>query len=81
MKKATEMVATEIKAPGGSVCQKFVYTCFMVKMRINLDLLGSFSSIWARDNTPGRILGSSKFKVFQVKKFKFESIENMGYEC
>ncbi len=31
---------------------------------------------------PGRIMGSLNFWGFQVKKFKFESTENMGlHEC
>ncbi len=37
------MVATEIKAPVGSVYQNHVYTCFMVKMRINF---ASFELLW-----------------------------------
>ncbi len=36
------MVAAKIKAPVGSVYQKYVYTCFMVKIRINLGYFGLF---------------------------------------
>ncbi len=41
--QATEMVATEIKPPMGSIYQKYVYTCFIVKMRIHF---GSFGFFW-----------------------------------
>ncbi len=75
MEKAREILASKIKSPTGSINQKYVYTCFIVKMRIN--------SIWVGDNAQGRILGSLNFWVFQVKKFKFESRSTgiMGYEC
>ncbi len=46
-----------------------------------LDLLGSFCSIQVGDNAPGRILGTLNFGVLWVKKFKFRSVENMGYGC
>ncbi len=78
--KATEMVATKSKAPTGSIW-KCMYTCVIVKMRINFGSFGllvqfrlwtmhkeGFWEVW--------ILGG-----FQVKKFKYESMKNMGYEC
>ncbi len=55
------MVATEIKAPACSVYRKYVYTYFMVKMRIDFGSLGSFASIVVVDNAPGRILVCLKF--------------------
>ncbi len=39
LEKASEIRASEIKSPIGRVFQKYVYTCFIVKMRINV---GSF---------------------------------------
>ncbi len=37
-----------------------------------MHLLGYFSSIWVRDNTPGRIWGSLNFGVLQVKSSNLE---------
>ncbi len=60
------MVATEIKAPAGSVHQKYVYTCFLVNVLWSRyrSILDSFGSIWVGDNVPGRILGSLNFGFF-----------------
>ncbi len=35
LRKVSEIGASKIKFPIGRVLQKYVYTCFMVKMRIN----------------------------------------------
>ncbi len=43
--KAHLKKATQIKAPGGRVNEKYMYTYFMVKM-INLRSFGLFGSIW-----------------------------------
>ena len=46
-----------------------------------MEFLSSFSSIWVGNNAPGRILQTLNFGVLEVKKFKFRSVENMGYGC
>ncbi len=43
LEKASEIGVSEIKSPIGSVFQKYVYSSFMVKMRIDL---GSFGLFW-----------------------------------
>ncbi len=42
LEKVSEIRASEIKLPTGRVFQKYVYTCFMVKMRINFRSFGLF---------------------------------------
>ena len=42
LEKANEIGASEIKSPTGRVFQKYVYTCFIVKMRINVGSFGLF---------------------------------------
>ncbi len=42
LEKATAIIGTEIKAPLGSVNEKYVQTCVMVKVRINLGSFGLF---------------------------------------
>ncbi len=42
LEKASEIRASKIKSPTGRVFQKYVYTCFIVKMRINFGSLGLF---------------------------------------
>ncbi len=43
LEKASEIGANEIKSPIGRVFQKYVYSSFMVKMRIDL---GPFDLFW-----------------------------------
>ena len=43
LEKASKIGVSEIKSPMGRVFQKYVYTCFIVKMRINF---GSFGLFW-----------------------------------
>ncbi len=43
MEKVSEIRASKIKSPIGSIFQKYVYSSFMVKMRIDL---GSFGLFW-----------------------------------
>ncbi len=43
LEKASEIGASKIKSPIGSLYQKYVYSSFMVKMRINF---GSFGLFW-----------------------------------
>ncbi len=40
--KASKIEVSEIKSPIGSICQKYVYSSFMVKMRIDLGPFGLF---------------------------------------
>ncbi len=84
LKKATQIKATQIKAPKGRVDEKYVCTCLMVKMRMFCHF-GSFGSIWVGDSASGRILGMLNFGVLQVKKFIFRSAEicmdMYGYGC
>ncbi len=40
--QSSQIGASQIKVPVGSVFQKYVYTCFMVKMRIDLGSFGLF---------------------------------------
>ncbi len=70
--KVTEMVATKIKPPPGSV---YMYTCFMVKMRINFGSFRLFGSIWVGGNVQGRILGSLNFWVLQVKGSNLDRLD------
>ncbi len=42
LEKASEIGASEIKAPLGSIFQKYIYSSFMVKMRIDLGSFGLF---------------------------------------
>ncbi len=75
------MVATEIKTPVSNIYQKYVHTCFMVKMRIDV---GSFGLFWVLlvqfGNVPGRIFRSFIFGVLWVKKFKFGSTKIWGMD-
>ncbi len=41
LEKVTEMVATKIKAPFGSICEKYVYTSF-----IDEDIIVIFQAFW-----------------------------------
>ncbi len=45
--KMSQISVSQIKAPIGSVFQKYVYSSFIVKMRIDL---GSFGLFWIGDN-------------------------------
>ncbi len=42
LEKASQKGTSQIKSPIGRVFQKYVYTCFIVKMRINLRYFGLF---------------------------------------
>ncbi len=67
------------KSPVGSINQKYVYACFMVKIRINL---GSFGVFWFNLGwwqRRGRKMWSLNFCILLVKKFKFGGLENLGY--
>ena len=79
--KVIKMVATEIKTPVSNIYQKYVHTCFMVKMRIDV---GSFGLFWVLlvqfGNVPGRIFRSFIFGVLWVKKFKFGSTKIWGMD-
>ncbi len=46
-----------------------------------MDLLGSFGFVLVGDNMPEKISGTLNFGGFQVKKFKFGNVENMGCGC
>ncbi len=46
----SQIGGSQIKAPIGSLFLKYVSSSFIVKMRIDLDLLGSFGSFWVGDN-------------------------------
>ncbi len=68
------------KTSTGNIYQKYVlYTCFIVKMRINLWSFGLFRSIWFEDNAQWRKMLSLNSWVLQVKKFKFGGAENLGH--
>ena len=72
--QVSQISGRQIKAPTGSVFQKYVYSNLIVKMRI---ILGSFGLFWF-------ILGwgSNLSNLnFWVKKFKFGSAEKMGCGC
>ncbi len=74
----SQIGASQIKAPIGSIFQKYVYSSLIIKMRINL---GSFRLFWfilGWDNAPGRNLSNLNFWVPEVKKVKFGSAEKMG---
>ncbi len=43
LETVSKIEESEIKSPAGSICQKYVYSSFMVKMRIDL---GSFGLFW-----------------------------------
>ncbi len=77
--QASQIGASQVKAPTGRVYEKYMYTCFMVKMRINLRSFGLFWFNLGWDSIPGRIWGTLNFGVLWVKKFKYRSAENMGY--
>ncbi len=74
----SQIGASQIKAPIGSTFQKYVYSSFMVKMRIDLGSLGSFC---VGDIAQGRNLSNLNFWVSEVEKVKFGSVEKMGCEC
>ncbi len=57
----SQIGASQIKAPIGSVFQKYVYSSFMVKMRIDSGSLGFFSSFWVGDNARRRNLSNLNF--------------------
>ncbi len=77
----SQISVSQIKAPVGSVFQKYVYSSFMVKMRIDLGMKGSFGSFWVGDNAWERNLSNLNFWVSEVKKIKFGSVEKKGCEC
>ena len=74
--QASQIGASQIKAPMGNIYPKYVYSSLMVKMRINF---WSFGSFWVGDNAQGRNLSNLNFWVLKVKKFKFRNVEKMGY--
>ncbi len=61
------------------VFQKYVYSSFIVKMRINLRSFGLLWLTLGRGQAPGRISGTLNFGVLWVKKVKYRSAENIGY--
>ncbi len=77
----SQIGASQIKAPIGSDFQKYVYSSFMVKMRIDLGSFRLFWFKWVGDNAWGRNLWNLHFWVSKVKKVKFRSAEKMGCEC
>ncbi len=72
----SQIGASQIKAPIGSIFQKYVYSSFIVKMRIDLGSFGLFGSFWVGDNARGRNLSNMNFWVSEVKKVKFEVWKN-----
>ncbi len=72
---------SQIKAPFSSIFQKYVYSSFMVKIRIDLGSFGLFWFILVWDNVQGRNISNLNFWVSEVKKVKFGSVEKIGCEC
>ncbi len=75
-----QISASQIKAHIGSIFQKYVYSSFIVKMRIDL---GSFGLLWfilGWDNARGRNLSNLNFWVSEVKKVKSGSAEKIRCE-
>ncbi len=81
LEKASWISVSQIKSPAGRVFQKYVYNSLIVKMRVNLGSFGLFWFNWVGDNAWGRNSWSSNFRVYEVRKFKFRSVENMGFWC
>ncbi len=69
--KSDRNIATEIKAPEGSIHQKYVYTSFIVKTNFKFGFSGHFEFVWVKAKVK---LGSCQVcmvKVMKGKKFKF----------
>ncbi len=63
LEKVTQIKATQIKAPAGRVFKKYVYTCFMVKMRINFGPFGLFWFNLGRGQCTRKDFGNFEFWV------------------
>ncbi len=57
----SQIGASQIKAPMGSIFLKYVYSSLIVKIRINLGSLGSSGSFWVGDNVQGNNLSNLNF--------------------
>ncbi len=51
-------VETKIKAPTSSMCHKYVYTSFMVKLNFKFGSFRSFEFVWVKDNARARNLSN-----------------------
>ncbi len=58
--------------PNQSTKRQHIYISLMVKMGIDLDLLGSFGLFWVGDNVQGRNLSNSKFWILSSKSLNLE---------
>ncbi len=78
----SQIGSSQIKAPAGSIFQKYVYSSFMVKIRIDSESFGLFWFIlgwgWCARKKFCQIW---IFVFLRSKKVKFGSAEKMGLGC
>ncbi len=79
--QASQIGASQIKVPKGSIFQKCVYSCLMVKMRIDLRSFGLFSFILGWGQCVRKEFVKFKFLDSWGQKVQIWKCEKMGWGC
>ncbi len=76
--QVSQMGASQVKAPTGSIFQKCVYSSLIVKMRNDFGSFGLFVSFLVGDNVWGKNLSNLNFWVPEVRSSNLEVQKILG---